>query len=539
VSEDTAPPAPTTSPGDSHNAFHAPFNPWVIAVVATLATFMEVLDTSIANVSLPHIAGNLGASINDSTWVLTSYLVANAIVLPATAFLSAALGRRNYYMLSVAIFTVSSLLCGMAPNLEWLVVFRLMQGLGGGGLQPLTQAILVDTFPPRMRGMGMAVYGMTVVVAPVIGPTFGGWITDNYSWRWVFLINVPIGLIALSLSLRFITDPPFLRRRTGAQRWRGDFIGLSIIAIGLGSLQMVLDLGERQDWFSSPWITWAAVIAVVSLVGGVFWSLRHRDPMVNVRVLGERNLGLSCLHMLIFGGVLYATTALLPMMLQTQFGYTAMQSGMALSPGGVVVAILMPLVGFMVTRVDARWMVITGIVVISISLLQMAAFSLGVDFPSVVFARMVQGFGLAFIFVPINTIAYARVPANDRNAASSLMSIARNIGGSVGIGYTTAMIARSTQTHRAALGEHISAFDPNTTAARETLQGLLMPAVGDAQHADQLSLAMLQHQLDSQSSVLAYVEQFHFLAIAFLILIPVVLLMRRQKTDSHVELVVE
>lgn len=527
------------APADSFEAFHAPFNPWLIAVVATLATFMEVLDTSIANVSLPHIAGNLGASITDSTWVLTSYLVANAIVLPATAFLSAAIGRRNYYMLSVAVFTISSLLCGIAPNLEWLVVFRLLQGLGGGGLQPLTQAILVDTFPPRMRGMGMAVYGMTVVVAPVIGPTLGGWITDNYSWRWVFLINVPIGVFALSMSLRFITDPPFLRRRTGPNRWRGDFIGLSLIGIGLACLQLVLDLGEREDWFSSPWITGAAVTAGATLLYGLYWSLHKKDPMVNIRVLGERNLGLSCLHMLIFGAVLYGTTALLPLMLQTQMGYTAMQSGMALSPGGLVVAVLMPFVGYMVTRIDPRWMILLGVGVISASLFQMAAFSLEVDFRTVVLARMLQGFGLAFIFVPINTIAYARVPASERNAASSLMSIARNIGGSVGIGYTSTMIARGSQTHLAVLNEHASLFDPHYVAAAGALREQLIPQIGDPAQAQLLAHALLRHGAERQASLLAYVEQFRFLAIAFLILVPVVLAMRRQKKPSHVELVAE
>ncbi len=368
---------------------------------------------------------------------------------------------------------------------------------------------------------------------------FGGWITDNYSWHWVFLINVPVGLLALWLSYRFISDPPFLRRRTGKDRWRGDFIGLSLVGIGLGCLQLGLDLGEREDWFSSPWITAAAVTAGVSLVTGLWWSLRHEDPMVNVRVLAERNLGLSCLHMLIFGAVLYGTTALLPLMAQTQLGYTAMQSGMALSPGGIVVAVLMPFVGFMVTRMDPRWMILLGVGVISASLFDMATFSLQVDFQTLVLARMLQGFGLAFIFVPINTIAYARVTAGERNAASSLMSIARNIGGSIGIGYTSTMVARGTQTHRALLTEHASLYDPSYTGAVATLQQKLLPVLGDPVHTERVAVAMLDQQLEHQASMLAYVEQFRFLAVAFLILVPVVLLMRRQKTPRHVELVVE
>jgi DHA2 family multidrug resistance protein len=530
-----------TAPADaaqSRTAYHAPHNPWLIAIVATLATFMEVLDTSIANVSLPHIAGNLGASVNDSTWVLTSYLVANAVVLPATAFLTSVLGRRNYYLLSVAIFTVSSLLCGLAPNLESLVLFRLLQGLGGGGLQPLTQAILVDTFPPRMRGMGMAVYGMTVVTAPVIGPTFGGWITDNYSWRWVFLINVPVGLFALSMNLRFLTDPPFLRRRFGPDRWRGDFIGLGLVAIGLGCLQLVLDLGEREDWFSSNWITAAAVLAVAGLGAGIAWSLSHKDPMVNLRVLADRNLALACLHMLVFGGVLYGSTALLPLMLQTQFGYTAMQSGMALSPGGIVVAILMPLVGVMVTRVDPRYMVLGGVLVICASLLQMGSFSPAVDFRTIVLARMLQGFGLAFIFVPINTIAYANVAAIERNQASSMVNIARNIGGSIGIGLISTLVARSTQVHRAMMVEHASPYEPGYVLAHGALQARLQQQLGDPEQSRLLAHRLLSDQLDHQAAITAYLDQFRWLAVAFLTLVPIVLLMRSHR-PAHAELAVE
>jgi DHA2 family multidrug resistance protein len=535
---------PGPAPEHSVETYHAPFNPWLIAIVATLATFMEVLDTSIANVALPHIAGNLGASVSDSTWTLTSYLLANALVLPASAWLSAAIGRRNYYMLSVAMFTLSSLLCGFAPNLEMLVFFRLLQGLGGGGLQPLTQAILVDTFPPRQRGMGMAVYGMTVVVAPVIGPTFGGWITDNHDWRWIFFINVPIGLIALALSARFITDPPYLPRRRGPARWRGDFVGLGLVALGLASLQLALDLGERYDWLASPLIAWALVVSILALVGGLLWEWNQREPMVDIRVLGERNLGLSCLHMLIFGAVLFGTTALLPILMQTLLGYTAQQSGMALSPGGMVIAVLMPLVGFMVTRVDARWMVLAGVAVITLSLTMMAGFSLEVDFHRIVITRMVQGLGLAFVFVPINTIAYANVLPAGRNAASSLMSIARNIGGSIGIGATTAMLARATQANQNLLVAHLTPYEAPYRVALEaltqrfTLQGGSAMG-GDPARAELAAQAVLAGVLDGQARMLAFTQQFGLLAVAFLALVPVVLLMRRRAPARHVELVVE
>ncbi|MBL8750092.1 MAG: DHA2 family efflux MFS transporter permease subunit [Planctomycetes bacterium] len=523
----------------AHEAFHAPFNPWLIAVVATLATFMEVLDTSIANVSLPHIAGNLGASINDSTWVLTSYLVANAIVLPATAWLSSLIGRRNYYMLSVALFTLSSLLCGIAPNLETLVFFRLLQGLAGGGLQPLTQAILVDTFPPRMRGMGMAAFGMTVVVAPVIGPTLGGWITDNYTWRWVFLINIPVGALALFLSSRFITDPPFLLRRTGPDRWSGDFLGLGAIAVGLGAMQMLLDLGEREDWFASDLVRVSAVLTVVGLVFGVWRAFVHRQPMIDFRVLANRNLALSCVYMLIFGAVLYGTTALLPLLMQEHLGYTAELSGLVLSPGGLVIAVLMPFIGWVVGRVDARWMILFGILMISWSLEWMSKLSLDVDFATLVSARMLQGFGLAFVFVPINTIAYATIAAERRNAASGLISIARNVGGSLGIGITSTMVARMSQVHRTHLAEHVTATDPAATAVHEALRARFLAENADPAQADAFVTAAMGEMVDRHAAMLAYVDQFAALAVAFLFLVPVVLLMQRARPAHRPELVVE
>jgi DHA2 family multidrug resistance protein len=525
--------------GASHTAWHAPHNPWLIAVVATLATFMEVLDTSIANVALPHIAGNLGASTADSTWVLTSYLVANALVLPATPFISAIIGRRAYYMVSVCGFTVASLLCGLSPGLPTLVACRLLQGLAGGALQPLTQAILVDTFRPEQRGMGMAVYGMTVVVAPVIGPTLGGWITDDYDWRWIFLINVPIGAIALLLCARFITDPPFLRRRTGPGRWRADFVGLSLIALGLGALQLALDLGEREDWFDSPWITGAMIGSGVALVAGVFWSLHHRDPMVDVRMLRERNLALSCLHMLVFGGVLFGSTALLPLFMQTQLGYDSRLSGMALSPGGMVVAVLMPIVGFAVSRWDPRALVVGGVVVVAGSLWWLGQFSLEVDFRTIVHVRMLQGLGLAFLFVPINTIAYARVAAAARNSASSLVNIARNIGGSVGISVATALIVRGTQAHRAMLSAHTTPYDPEFVAASQRLAALAATAGGDPVRADAVAAGVLSQTLDRQAAMLAYIDVFRLLAVTFLLLVPVVLLMRRRPPARHVELAIE
>lgn len=523
----------------SAEVFHAPFNPWITAIVATLATFIEVLDTSIANVALPHISGNLGASVNDSTWVLTSYLVANAVVLPATAWLSSTIGRRNYYLVSVGVFTLSSALCGLAPNLGMLVFFRLLQGLGGGGLQPITQAILVDTFPPRMRGMGMAVYGMTVVVAPVIGPTLGGWITDNYDWRWIFLINVPVGLLALVLSTRYITDPPYLHRRTGPNRWRGDFMGLALVGLGLGSLQMMLDLGDRYDWFSSPFIVFCGVSAGLLLLGGILWELNHREPMLNLRVLRDRNLALSCVHMLIYGAVLFGTTALLPLMMQTLLGYTAQRSGMAVSPGGIVIAVLMPIVGFLVSRVDARAMIILGVLCVSYAVWLMGGLTLQANFGYLVMTRVIQGIGLAFIFVPLNTVAYANVSAAERNSASSLISIARNVGGSVGIGFITAMLARSTQTNQALMVHKLTSADPAYMDAAAAFQDRFTALTGDPDRAAAMAQSVVASTVDSQARLLSFLGQFQLLAVAFLFLIPLVLMMKRRKPGGHVELVAE
>ncbi len=525
--------------GASHEVFHAPHNPWVIAIVATLATFIEVLDTSIANVALPHIAGNLGASVNDSTWVLTSYLVANAMVLPATAWLSSAIGRRNYYLIAVAIFTASSFLCGLAPNLTALVTFRVLQGLGGGGLQPLTQSILVDTFPPRLRGMGMAVYGMTVVVAPVIGPTLGGWITDNYDWRWIFFINVPVGLLALSLSLRYISDPPYLIRRSGPNRWRADFTGLAVIALGLGALQIMLDLGERYDWFSSPFIVASAALAGLGLVGGVLWELTRREPILNLRVLGDRNLALACLHMLIFGAVLFGSTALLPLMMQTLLGYTAQQSGMVLSPGGMVIAVMMPIIGYLVSRVDPRWMIVFGILIVAYALWLMGGLTPQSDFRTLVVTRVIQGFGLAFIFVPLNTVAYANVAGRDRNNASSLISIARNIGGSIGIGYISAMLAQSSQVHQASMVHSVASSNPAYQATVSGLEQGFATATADPDAAAAMAKTVVAAMLDNQARMLAFLDQFRFLSLAFLALVPIVLLMRRRRAAQPVELAVE
>src|SRR6204780_2442201 len=419
-------------------------NPWIIALTVTLATFMEVLDTSIANVALPHIAGSLSAGTDESTWVLTSYLVSNAIVLPLSGWLSSIVGRKRFYMGCVAVFTISSFLCGLAPNLTMLIIFRVLQGLGGGGLQPSEQAILADTFEPRKRGMAFAVYGMAVVLAPAIGPTLGGWITDNFNWRWIFFINIPVGIISLILTNMLISDPPYMKqqKRTG---FRIDYIGLGLLALGLGAMQVVLDKGQRDDWFGSNFIIVMTVICVVSLIAVGIWEWFHKDPIIDLHLFKDRSFAVGNMLMFMVGFALMSSTVLLPLFMQTVMGYTAEQAGLALMPGGFAILVAMPVVGFLLGRYDARRLLLFGMAMLSFALFHMTRFDTAIDFRTVATARIFQAVGLAFLFVPINTAAYAFIPKNKSNAASGLINLARNIGGSIGISLVTTMLARRTR----------------------------------------------------------------------------------------------
>ena len=447
------------------DAWRPPVNPWIIAIAVTLATFMEVLDTSIANVALPHIAGSLSAGQDESTWVLTSYLVSNAIVLPLSGWLSSIVGRKRFYMTCVFVFTVSSFLCGLAPSLPALIIFRILQGAGGGGLQPSEQAILADTFPPAKRGMAFAVYGIAVVMAPAIGPTLGGWITDNYTWRWIFFVNIPVGIVSLLLTSRLIQDPPDFRRRKLSET-RIDYVGLGLVALGLGCLQVVLDKGQRDDWFESHFITVLAAIAAISLLFVIWWEWRHKDPIIDLHLFKERTFAVSNLLMFMLGFALLGSTLLLPLFLQTLMGYTAQLSGMALSPGGFAIMVLMPLVGFLLSKYDARYLLVFGLSMLSFSLFHMTRFDLGIDFRTAALARVLQAVGLAFLFVPINTAAYSYLPRNKNNAASGLMNLARNIGGSVGISFVTTMLDRRTQKHLTDLMSHLTSANAQFQAKR-------------------------------------------------------------------------
>jgi MFS transporter, DHA2 family, multidrug resistance protein len=503
-------------------------NPWAIALVVTMATFMEVLDTSIANVSLPHIAGNLSVSQDESTWVLTSYLVSNAVVLPISGWLSTRIGRKRFYMTCVGLFTLSSFLCGIAPTLGSLIFFRVLQGIGGGGLGPSEQAILADTFPPAKRGMAMAVYGMAVVLAPAIGPTLGGFITDNFSWRWVFFINIPVGLMSLLLTNRVVTDPPHLKWAREHRNRSIDWWGLGLIATGLGCLEYVLDKGQEDDWFHSSAIVGFSIVSAVSLISFVIWEWSHDNPIVDLRMFQRRSFAVANVLMLTLGVALFGSTVLLPQYLQVLMGYTAEQSGMALSPGGFAVIALLPLVGRLVSKVDVRALITIGFLSLSASLFYMAhKIDLQMDFGTAVELRTLQMAGLAFLFVPIQTVSYAGVAPQKFNQVSGIMNLSRNMGGDIGIAFVTTLIARRSQTHQANLAAHTTAYDP---LYQEKLAALARPF----EHAGAASIeaakragALMYRQLVQQATQLAYLDALAMLALATALMVPLVWLAAR------------
>jgi DHA2 family multidrug resistance protein len=501
-------------------------SPWIIAATVMLATFMEVLDTSVANVALPHIAGNLSASVDEATWVLTAYLVANAIVLPLSGWFSTLFGRKRFYMVCVAIFTLSSLLCGVAPSLGWLIAFRIMQGLGGGALQPISQAILVESFPREKQGVATAFYGMGVVVAPVIGPTLGGWITDNYSWRWIFLINIPIGVLSVLLTTWLIIDPPHLIRRSFANGLRLDYVGLSLLTVGLGALEIMLDEGQRQDWFGSNLIVVAAILAVVCLVGVVIWELRQTQPVVDLRILANRNFALAAVSMYALGFTLYGSTTLLPIFLQTVLGYTALLSGLVLSPGGIAMMFGMAVVGRLLGRFQARWLIVFGLVVAAAGVFQMAAFTLDVDFNTAMWARTIQALGMAFLFVPINTSAFGTVPREKLGYATGLMNLFRNIGGSAGIAMVTTILARREQFHQQALVSHLTPLDPSYgEMLRNTAAAIAAHGASAADAANQAQ-GVLYGMVQRHAAMMAITDTFWVMALIFLAMIPLAIFLK-------------
>jgi DHA2 family multidrug resistance protein len=501
-------------------------NPWAIALTVTLATFMEVLDTSIANVALPHIAGSLGASQEEATWVLTSYLVSSAVVLPISGWLSNRIGRKRFYMTCVALFTVCSLFCGLAPSLPILIFARILQGAGGGGLAPSEQAILADTFSVAKRGQAFALYGTAVVIAPAIGPTLGGYITDNFNWHWIFFINLPIGMLSLWLSNRMVEDPPQVKARTKTKA-PIDFTGLALVASGVGCLEFFLDKGQEKDWFGDPTIRAAGILAAIILTTFVIWEWRHPDPIVDLRLLQNRNFGTAVFLQLILGMVLFGSTVLIPQYLQTLLGYTAERAGMVLSPAGFVMMFCMAIAGRSLGwRIDPRLTVCLAYIATACGIYHLTRLSLDSSFGAAMTSRMIQVIGLPFIFIPISTLNYVGVPRSKSNQISSLSNFARNLGGSAGTALLTTFLARTAQTHQMTLASNIVPGSVGYNAYMGAIVTSLRQQGMSVAAATQTGTGMIYQQMLRQASMLSYKNAFWVLSVAIFCLAPLPFLMR-------------
>jgi len=505
-------------------------NPWLIAPVVAIAAFMEILDISIANVALRHIAGDLSAGQDESTWILTSYLVTNAIILPLSGWLSTIMGRKRFFLTCIIGFSASSLLCGLAPSLKLLILFRAIQGLTGGGLQPSAQSILADAFPPHQRGMAFALYGMAVVFAPAIGPTLGGWLTDSASWRWVFLINVPVGMALIPMVLAMVQDPPHAveERRLKLERgFKLDYLGFTLLVLGLGCLQIMLDKGEEMDWFNSPFIVTLAIVSAVSSLAFVLWELGQEEPIVNLRLLRSRNFAVSNVLLFMLGFVLMGSTVLLPELVQTVFQYTATEAGLVLTPGGLSIIFLMPIIGKLVSRFDSRWLIIAGFLCSAFATNQMSGFDMQTEYWSFVWARIYFAVGLSFLFIPINTVSYVGLPPTASNQASSITNLSRNLGGSVGISLVTTLLTERTQVHQSVLSIHMDRLSPAYLHYRDLLIEGLQRQGHTLMEAGSLAQGKIYGLLSLQAQMLAFLDDFTFLTVAFLAMTPLVFLMKK------------
>ena len=501
-------------------------NPWLIVGVISLATFMEVLDTSIANVSLDHIAGGLSASRDQATWVLTSYLVANAIIIPISGWLSDVIGRKRYYMISVALFTVSSLICAMAPNLAILILARILQGVGGGGLAPSEQSILADTFPPAKRGQAFAAYGVVVVVGPVLGPTLGGVITDNLSWHWIFLINVPIGIASLLLVNTFVTEPKVLQKERKERLRHGlkvDYVGFALVALGLGCLEVVLERGEREAWFESVFITGMGVVSILALALLVWWELARKDPIVDLRLLRNRNFAITMAFMATTGAVLFGTTTLVPQMLQQVFGYDATNAGLALTTGGIATLIAMPVVGQLAGKVDTRMLLIPALGLQALALWYMSGWNTQISYGDASFGRLISALGLPFLFIPISTAAYVGIDPSKTNEVSSLLNVSRNLGGSFGIGLSQAALIERGQYHQDRIVEGLNPLNPSYVEGLDRMG----QSLGSASSDGMAQLGALYQQVQQQATMLSYIDVFWASMIFVLMIMPFGLFLRQ------------
>ena len=508
------------------------YNPWLIAVVVALAAFMEVLDTSIANVALPYMAGNLGASNDQSTWVLTSYLVSNAIILPISGWLAAAFGRKRFFMACLSVFTVSSLLCGVAPSLGFLLFFRVLQGAGGGGLQPMSQAILADTFPPQQRGLAFALYGITAIMAPTIGPTLGGWITFNYSWRWIFFINLPVGIATWFLVRRFVEDPPYLSRLKAAGV-KLDYIGIALLTLGIGALQVLLDKGQEDDWFGSRFITTLVVVATVCLISLVIWEWFQKAPVIDVHMFRNFNFASSSLMMFMLGISLFSSLVLMPQFLQTLVGYTSELAGLALSAGGLVLLFEMPLMGQLTTKFQARYLIAFGWLALSIAMFYSTKrIDLQISFTAAVWLRIAQVIGLGFLFVPITLVAYIGISPEKNNAVAGIINFMRNMGSSVGTSLVTTLIARRSQFHQARLVQNIRVDNPNfANSANGLAQHLANSGIGKHEaHIE--AYARIYRALQAQAASLAYIDTFMVLSVGAAIMFFLAFVLKKNDPGS-------
>jgi DHA2 family multidrug resistance protein len=500
-------------------------NPWIVAVAVMFATFMEVLDTTVVNVSLPHIAGNLSATIDESTWVLTSYLVANAIVLPLTGWLASHFGRKRLLMTSVTGFTISSLLCGLAPTLPLLVFFRLVQGATGGAMQPLSQAVLLEAFPPHERGRAMGFWGLGIVVAPILGPVLGGWLTDTYSWRWVFYINLPVGIASLVMTKLYVFDPSYLRRKTE----RIDYWGIGLLALWVGSLQLVLDLGQERDWLASPFILTLVVSSGAGVVAFLARELMANDPVVDLRVFKLRTYSTGVFLMTTLGFVLYGSLVLLPIMLQTLLRYPSLQAGIAMAPRGMGSLIGMPLVGMLIGRIDPRKMVAAGLITGALTLFWLGELNLQAGYWDIFWPQFLQGLGLSALFVPLTTISMDPIPRERMGNATSLFNLMRNLGGSIGIATTGTILARKQQEYFNIFGAHVSPYSEASRNALESARQGFLASGSDPSTAAARAYAAMSGIVQQQAAMVSFVHLFRMLGIIFLLLLPLILLMRRPR----------
>lgn len=506
-------------------------NKWLITITVMLPTIMEIVDTSVANVALPHMQGSLNAGTDEVTWVLTSYLVSNAVVLPMTGWLSRMFGRKRFLITCIVLFTLSSLLCGAAPNLASLIFFRILQGAAGGALIPISQAILMETFPPHQQGMAMAIFGVGAMFGPIVGPALGGWITDNLNWRWIFYINLPIGLIATIMCAFFIFDPPYLRRTAGSII-KIDYWGLFLLTISMGALQVVLDKGQQEDWFNSSFIITCSIVTVISLCALIWVELTHDHPIVNLRLFKTLSFAAGNLIMFVVGFCLYSSIMLIPLFLQTLMGYSATDAGMVMAPGGVATLITMPFVGAALQKRDGRKIVLAGLVIGAASMFIMQRLSLEASYWAFVWPRIVLGFGLAMIFVPLTTVTLSAIPRQEMGNATGVFNLLRNIGGSVGIAVAATMLGRLSQFYQTSLVPHINQYSPMFQMRFEQLQQALIAKGLPAPQAAQSALEMVYGMVRKQAAALAYNRIFFIVGLAFLSIIPLLLLLKRPKHQT-------